>query len=297
MRGINEKDLFEVSDSFYPDGRLIDVKRLEGGHSCDVFMLDIESIDGETKLVFRSESSYPADNSIETEFNLLKALNKTNLLVSDAIYLDTSCKILDRPFMLTSYLNGSAGTHNEKVIGDHQLMAIQLRNIHQIDIDNLPDLSLRVNPLDELLSFIPQGQDWKEIRSFMENLSMDEYKGKKCLLHGDFWPGNIVWKNENISGILDWEYAAIGDPLADLAVTCLDARYSNGEMGMNSFKQKYLGNEKIDEYRFNLWLIYISASTLYHLDVWNLNMQTESIMKRESKSTILESFKIIKDQS
>ena len=176
-------------------------------------------------------------------------------------------------------------------------MAIQLRNIHQIDIDNLPDLSLRVNPLDELLSFIPQEQDWNEIRSFMENLSMNEYKGKKCLLHGDYWPGNIVWKNQNISGILDWEYAAIGDPLADLAVTCLDTRYSNGEMGMNSFKQKYLGSEKIDEYRFNLWLIYISASTLYHLDVWNLNMQTESIMKRESKSTILESFKIIKDQS
>ena len=80
-------------------------------------------------------------------------------------------------------------------------------------------------------------------------------------------------------------------------MTCLDARYSSGEIGMNSFKQKYLGNEKIDEYRFNLWLIYIAASTLHYINNWNLDKQTKSIMKRESKLTILGSFNIIKNQS
>ena len=297
MKRIHEKDLLEVSDTLYPHGRLINAKRLEGGFSCDVFILDIQTAHKESKLVFRSEGSYPADNSIETEFNLLKVLNKTNLPVSEAIYLDTSCKILHKPFMIMSYLDGSLGTSNEKVICDHELMATQLRNIHQIEIDKLSELSLRVDPLDQLLSYIPKGRDWNEIRNFIKNLSIDEYKGKKCLLHGDYWPGNILWNNENISGILDWEYAAIGDPLADLAVTCLDARYSSGEIGMNSFKQKYLGNEKIDEYRFNLWLIYIAASTLHYINNWNLDKQTKSIMKRESKLTILGSFNIIKNQS
>ena len=80
-------------------------------------------------------------------------------------------------------------------------------------------------------------------------------------------------------------------------MTCLDARYSSGEIGMNSFKQKYLGNEKINEYRFNLWLIYIAASTLHYINNWNLDKQTKYIMKRESKLTILGSFNIIKNQS
>ena len=278
MKRIHEKDLFEVSDTLYPHGRLINAKRLEGGFSCDVFILDIQTTHKESKLVFRSEGSYPADYSIETEFNLLKVLNTANIPVSEPIYLDTSCKILHRPFMIMSYLDGSLGTSNEKVICDHQLMATQLRNIHQIEIDKLPGLSSRVDPLDQLLSYIPKGRDWNEIRNFIKNLTIDEYKGKKCLLHGDYWPGNILWNNENISGILDWEYAAIGDPLADLAVTCLDARYSSGEIGMNSFKQKYLGNEKINEYRFNLWLIYIAASTLHYINNWNLDKQTKYIM-------------------
>ena len=73
MKRIHEKDLLAVSDTLYPHGRLINAKRLEGGFSCDVFTLDIQTAHKESKLVFRSEGSYPADNSIETEFNLLKA--------------------------------------------------------------------------------------------------------------------------------------------------------------------------------------------------------------------------------
>ena len=148
MKRIHEKDLFEVSDTLYPHGRLINAKRLEGGFSCDVFILDIQTAHKESKLVLRSEGSYPADNSIETEFNLLKVLNTANVPVSEPIYLDTSCKILHRPFMIMSYLDGSLGTSNEKVICDHQLMATQLRNIHQVEIDKLPELSSRVDPLD-----------------------------------------------------------------------------------------------------------------------------------------------------
>ena len=167
MKRIHEKDLFEVSDTLYPHGRLVEAKRLEGGFSCDVFILDIKTANKEVKLVFRSEGSYPADNSIETEFNLLKVLNTTNLPVSEPIYLDTSCQILHRPFMIMSYLDGSLGTSNEKVICDHELMATQLKNIHQIEIDKLPELSLRVDPLDQLLSYIPKGKDWNEIRNFI----------------------------------------------------------------------------------------------------------------------------------
>ena len=132
MKRIHEKDLFEVTDTLYPYGRLVNAKRLEGGFSCDVFILDIQTANKEVKLVFRSEGSYPADNSIESEFNLLKVLNTTNLPVSEPIYLDTSCKILHRPFMIMSYLYGSLGASNEKVICDHELMATQLLSLIHI---------------------------------------------------------------------------------------------------------------------------------------------------------------------
>jgi len=41
-------------------------------------------------------------------------------------------------------------------------------------------------------------------------------QNKPVLLHGDFWPGNVLWKDGRIAAVIDWEDAALGDPLADL---------------------------------------------------------------------------------
>jgi aminoglycoside phosphotransferase (APT) family kinase protein len=39
------------------------------------------------------------------------------------------------------------------------------------------------------------------------------------LLHGDYRLPNLKWHGGEISGILDWELARVGDPLSDLAFT------------------------------------------------------------------------------
>ena len=39
------------------------------------------------------------------------------------------------------------------------------------------------------------------------------------LLHGDFRLPNLKWHEGKLSGILDWELATVGDPLADIAFT------------------------------------------------------------------------------
>lgn len=39
-----------------------------------------------------------------------------------------------------------------------------------------------------------------------------------CLLHGDYRPKNILWRDGCIAGIIDWAYADIGDPYYDLSV-------------------------------------------------------------------------------
>ena len=39
-----------------------------------------------------------------------------------------------------------------------------------------------------------------------------------ALLHGDYWPGNILWKDGRLAAVIDWEDACLGDPLVDLAM-------------------------------------------------------------------------------
>ena len=38
-----------------------------------------------------------------------------------------------------------------------------------------------------------------------------------ALLHGDYWPGNVLWEDGRLAAIIDWEDASVGDPLVDVS--------------------------------------------------------------------------------
>ncbi|OLO36365.1 hypothetical protein BTR23_15970 [Alkalihalophilus pseudofirmus] len=40
------------------------------------------------------------------------------------------------------------------------------------------------------------------------------------VVHGDYRSGNLLYSNNQITGILDWEATEIGDPMADVAYVC-----------------------------------------------------------------------------
>jgi aminoglycoside phosphotransferase (APT) family kinase protein len=49
-----------------------------------------------------------------------------------------------------------------------------------------------------------------------------EPRGPK-LVHGDFRMGNLMFGPEGIRGVLDWELAHIGDPMADMGWLCMES--------------------------------------------------------------------------
>jgi aminoglycoside phosphotransferase (APT) family kinase protein len=40
---------------------------------------------------------------------------------------------------------------------------------------------------------------------------------RPSVVHGDLWYGNLLMRDHRLTGVLDWEFAAIGDPLVDYA--------------------------------------------------------------------------------
>lgn len=44
-----------------------------------------------------------------------------------------------------------------------------------------------------------------------------EAQAPHCVVHGDLTPFNIRWEGDRAIGLLDWDFAAIGDPALDLA--------------------------------------------------------------------------------
>ena len=268
---------------------------LEGGVSSEVFLIVVESKKGEEKIVLRTEGGQPAENSIKTEYLLLEKLHQTKVPCAKPIHLDHSKEILDKDFMLMTYLEGTIEIPKIKNFGFLNKMVGILKNIHNVDTKILPTLPCRFDPTYDLFEFLPNARIIKELKAILKGYDTS-YSGKPVLLHGDFWPGNILWTKDEISGVLDWEYAAIGDPVSDLAVASLELKYDYGKRGVDRFLDLYSKNFSIDQSRLSLWLIYVSASTLFFIDEWNLEKARKNLMRREAMLTIEEEIKYLSSQ-
>ena len=285
---IDKKRILEIIEIFSPGADLVNFKRLEGGVSSDVFQIEIELDKTLKKLVLRLEGGPPAENTIKTEFDLLKILHETEIPCAEPLFLDTSCKILDKNFMLMSQLEGSIDIPDRENLSSIKEMARNLRCIHETNTSFLPNLPLRIDPLEDLFDYLPHSKDADKLKRLLSTKNDTQYKGSRVFLHGDYWPGNILWDQKKITGVVDWEYAAIGDPFSDLAVTSLELRYEFGVKGMEKLAEIYSSFLSIDKFRYSLWLIYVASSTLYFIHEWKLKKERESLMKEEAMATIKE---------
>ena len=77
-----------------------------------------------------------------------------------------------------------------------------------------------------------------------------------ALLHGDYWPGNILWQAGRLAAVIDWEDAALGDPLADLAISRLDLLWIYGRQAMEAFTRHYLAMTNLDTRSLPYWDLY-----------------------------------------
>jgi aminoglycoside phosphotransferase (APT) family kinase protein len=76
---------------------------------------------------------------------------------------------------------------------------------------------------------------------------------RSALLHGDFWAGNLLWRDDRIVAVIDWEEAAVGDPLTDVATTRLDLLWAFGRRSMAAFTDHYLSLTALDPAGLALW--------------------------------------------
>jgi aminoglycoside phosphotransferase (APT) family kinase protein len=99
------------------------------------------------------------------------------------------------------------------------------------------------------------------------------------LLHGDYWKNNLLWENDRIAAILDWEDAALGDPMSDLACALLELRYLYGETQVAHFQTTYLNQMHVDRHRLLLWQVYTASAAQHYMSNWGLEPDRELRMR------------------
>ena len=181
----------------------------------------------------------PGAYDVLREARILQALAGSDVPVPTVLGVAGEGEAMDVPFYIMEHLEGEVCTstlpaglddaEQRRRVGEALVDA--LGALHAVDwrARGLEDLGRPDGFLKRQLTRLPRiiadadgslPAEFAELRDELAG-SMPE-SGPPALLHGDLRLGNVILTRQapaRIVGVLDWELAAIGDPLADLAYT------------------------------------------------------------------------------
>jgi aminoglycoside phosphotransferase (APT) family kinase protein len=273
-----------------PGSKLLRQWMLTGGISAQVTALEIEQADGQRiKRVVRQprETNY---TRAADEFRLMQQVQAAGILVPTPYFLDESRTILPAPYFVMDYIEGQV----EPTDLPHaiQQMALCLATIHQIkDVLFLPHhdefytkkLGTRPAQIDDSISEGP-------IRDVLEHAWPFPQRNPAVLVHGDFWPGNILWHNRSIAAVLDWEDALRGDPLEDVAITRQDLLWEYGMEAMQTFTTVYRSFNRIDFSNLPYWDLCAALRPAFRMAEWAQDPIREQRMREQHRQFVAQAF-------
>lgn len=270
------------------------IERMEGGVSAEVYHLALLQPDGNKEhVVLRIHGATHCGHAAELEFHILKALFWAGISVPKPLSLDASCSLLENPYLIIAFVEGASGLTQPMCKASVETMVEALISVHEVPVDIMPTLPRRADPIPELLDLLPTDAEWNDFRGYLRRMKNSHFSGSDVVLHGDFWPSNLIWSEGRIAAILDWEDAGLGDPLSDVACADLELRYIHGKQGKVLFENAYAKHRKIDPHRLALWLAYVSSAALKYMGDWGLESAKEEHMRQTAHDSLREAAAVL----
>jgi aminoglycoside phosphotransferase (APT) family kinase protein len=293
MSAAPEDSKFEqVVHKFAPQSTLLRAYALKGGVSAQVTVLEIERPDGQMqRLLVRQHGEVDRAHNPQIaadEYNLLRFLRSAGIAVPTPYYLDQSGEIFTTPYVVLEYIEGQPEFAPVNLPDFLLQFVAQLARIHQIDgsapdISFLPKIENRyAQKLRERPAQVDTSTDEGRVWVALEAVRPFPQQNPSVLLHGDFWPGNLLWRDGQLVAVIDWEDAAIGDPLADLANSRLELLWAFGIEAMQRFTEQYQTLTAIDCANLPYWDL-CAALRLARFADWAADASAEQRMRAEHR--------------
>lgn len=245
----DDQALQKLIQQIAPQSTLLRVWPLSGGISASMLVMEISHSNGHrNSLILRmpGEAALSRNpHAAQDEYNLLEMAHAQNLRVPAPVFVDESKQLFPSPYLVIEYLEGKIEFSPEDVENYAFQMALHLAQIHNLDCARL-DLSYLeagerefADSLGERPAQMDDSLEEGRVRGALEAVWPLPSRNPEVLLHGDYWPGNIIWRDQQLAGIIDWEDAECGDPLKDLAISRLDLLWILGKDAMILFTEHY----------------------------------------------------------
>lgn len=224
---------------------------------------EIKKPDGQTsRMILRRPSEQTLQHNphaAEDEFKILQLTQSLGLATQTPYYLDQSGSIFSTPYLVIEYIDGQPKFPPAPNVDFTFQLAQHLAKIHSADLSSR-ELSFLPRAAKECTEIfrtqdanVQPALDVEHLRDTLATVPPLPQRNVPVLLHGDYWPGNILWRDHTLVAVIDWEDAKVGDPLIDFAISRLDILWIFGIHAMHSFTHEYKSLMDIDYTKLPYW--------------------------------------------
>lgn len=239
------------------------VRQFAGGFSNPTFALDAVGRDGRPReYVLRKRPAgdlLPSAHRVDREFRVLRALEGSGVPVPRARALCEDARVLGQSFFVMDRVEGRLqpnpalpGFGFEERGSVYDSMIDVLARLHAVDPAAVgladygkPDGYLRRQvDLWSRQYRSAQTDDLPEMAALGDWLGSHlPEDGRRSIVHGDYRTNNLLLHPSlpRVEAVLDWELSTLGDPLCDLAYTCLCYHLPDPPVGFGGADPQALG--------------------------------------------------------
>ncbi len=296
--------LFErVIQRIDPAYKLLRAGSLMGGFSAQVTAVEIVRPDGQKQmLLVRQHGELDRTHNphiAADEYKLLHITHRAGLPTPRPCTLDESCAILSVPYIVLEYIDGATVFEPANVTDYIQQFAMTLARIHRVDVARY-DLAFLPTQTDSIAQNLRQQAaeldatlDESRVRETLAAAWPLPQVNPPVLLHGDYWPGNLLWADGQLVGVIDWEDARVGDPVADVARSRLELWWALGVDAMQQFTAVYQSLTTVDFTHLPYWDLCAALRHIGKVEGWGLDADTLNRMRQQQRQFIQQALQAI----
>jgi len=208
-----------IIDAVDPQATIVSVQRLKGGISSLVHLVSLQVEGNEVELVLRrfdnEEWLRHEPDLAAHEAESLRYAARTGVPTPRIVAFDREGNQSGIPCVLMTRLEGVVDLKPLSMEDWLDKLAATLVRIHAVNADEYPWAYYSYNNATSL-----DEQTWSKVPELW-NAAFDIAKGprpdyKPCFIHRDYHPTNILWKDNEVSGVVDWVNACRGPAGADV---------------------------------------------------------------------------------
>jgi aminoglycoside phosphotransferase (APT) family kinase protein len=215
-------------------GKVVSFHRVYGGYSKDTFLFDLVVDQGATEsLVLRRDLPFgPAGTTVTDEFTLLRRLFERGFPVAQPLLIDSEGRHVGQPAMVSHRVPGRPGTEDWSAdpVRRDGIVTRLAHIVARLHAQAPADLGFPAGPADATAAVRAYLEHWRDrwhrhrvhpsatIAAGFDWLlaHVPAIDGGAVVVHGDIGFHNVMVEGGEITALLDWEFAHVGDPVEDL---------------------------------------------------------------------------------